>query len=134
VNNQAWYTALSQVGIKSTFDVVANVNKKGDILREPTPEEQATLDGVWDWLLLVGLTEGRQKPPLKLYEKTMQAESQTKGYYSDGVVHIHNEDHLNRQTYLEEVVHHVTGASDYSRDFQDFAFRLCVKLADFMGG
>jgi major membrane immunogen (membrane-anchored lipoprotein) len=30
---------------------------------------------------------------------------------------------------LEEVVHHVTGATDNSRDFQDFVLDLAVKLS-----
>ena len=134
ISSNAWYSALCAAGIKSVFDVLANVNSKGHILREPTAEEEATLDRVWQWLELVELTNGKAKPELKLYEQTMQGESVCKGYYANGVVHIHNEDNLNCQTYLEELAHHVTGSGDYSRDFQDYAFRLSVKLAQLMGG
>ena len=36
--------------------------------------------------------------------------------------------HMLLQVALEEVVHHVTGAGDMSRDLQDFLFRLVVKM------
>ena len=32
------------------------------------------------------------------------------------------------QTALEEVAHYVTGASDMSRDFQDFLFKMIVEV------
>lgn len=35
----------------------------------------------------------------------------------------------NEQIALEELAHYITGSSDYTRDFQDFAFRLASRLA-----
>jgi len=37
-------------------------------------------------------------------------------------------------TMLEEVTHHVTGAGDNSRDFQDYVLNLAVKLAKVQAG
>jgi hypothetical protein len=52
----------------------------------------------------------------------------------DGVVYI-NEDLATgtsvelRQTVLEELAHYLTGSKDETRDLQDWAFKLAVKMA-----
>jgi hypothetical protein len=128
-----WYAAIQRAGIKTIFDVLDNVNDNGDVLRDPTFVDQEVLDRVWTWLELVDLTNGKEKPTLKLYERILEGGTQKHGYYKDGVVHIHIEDRANPITMLEEVVHHVTGAHDCTRDFQDFAFRLAAKIAESAG-
>ena len=55
------------------------------------------------------------------------------GFYREGVVYLSLDfaDGASvelRQTALEEVAHFVTGATDSSRDFQDFAFKLATRL------
>jgi len=56
------------------------------------------------------------------------------GFLRDGVIYI-NEDLAQgtsvelRQTVLEEVAHYLTGSKDETRDLQDWAFKLAVRLA-----
>jgi hypothetical protein len=56
------------------------------------------------------------------------------GFLRDGIVFI-NEDLAHgasvelRQTVLEELSHYLTGSKDCTRDLQDWAFKLAVRLA-----
>ncbi|MBY0458580.1 MAG: hypothetical protein K2V38_14670, partial [Gemmataceae bacterium] len=90
-----------------------------------------------------GMTNGRDKPPVKSFMSVLDAGVKLNGYYREGTVFI-NED-LGRtcsvgggadalsdrlvKVALEECVHHTTQATDNSRDFQDFLLDLAVKLA-----
>ena len=80
--------------------------------------------------------------------KVMDGGGQTLGYYRDNTVFI-NQDiagqgalqtgwhNLTQQlltTAMEEVVHHVTGAVDFSRDLQDFILNLSVYMAKEISG
>ena len=67
------------------------------------------------------------------------------GFYRDGVVYLHQTrvvrhpelggrqalSHRLSSCALVEVAHHVTGATDNSRDFQNFLLDLAVKLRRF---
>ena len=63
----------------------------------------------------------------------MQAGSETMGFYRDGMVYFKEDiaTAVNKyllQTALEEVAHHVTGATDMSRDFQNFLIQVIVEM------
>jgi hypothetical protein len=91
------------------------------------------VDDVWELLTAFDLTNGKDKPGVKGFMSTMEGNIQKRGYYRDNVVYIHTDLEtqcpLLRKVALEEVVHHVTGAGDMSREIQDFLFRLIVKIA-----
>ena len=64
----------------------------------------------------------------------MNGSAVVRGFLRDGVVYI-NEDLAKgasvelRQTVLEELAHYLTGSKDETRDLQDWAFKLAVRLA-----
>jgi len=108
-----------------------------------SPDAQAAVDLVWDWLEAVGLTNGKAKPPVRCFTSILDGGTKLNGYYRDGTVFINSDlaggssafagpqalpDRLVKVG-LEEVAHYVTGATDNSRDFQDFLLDLSVKLA-----
>jgi hypothetical protein len=111
---------------------------------EPTPDAQAVVDLVWEMLEEVGLTQGKAKPPVFCFSSVLDGEVMLNGFYRDGQVFINGDlagsasvpvgtqslsDRLVKVA-LEEVVHFVTGgATDNSRDFQDFLLNLAVKLS-----
>jgi hypothetical protein len=91
----------------------------------------------------VGLTNGKMKPPVRCFTSILDGGTMLNGYYRDGVVFINADlagaasavagrealsDRLVKVA-LEEVAHYVTGATDNSRDFQDFLLELAVKLS-----
>jgi hypothetical protein len=100
----------------------------------PSGNVVGVLNVIWDLIEKHGLTAGKSIPAAKLFTPIMKGGSQKLGQYKNNTVYIHTDMAEDRgpmllQTMLEEVVHHVTGAGDGSRDLQDFLFRLVVSLA-----
>jgi glycyl-tRNA synthetase (class II) len=62
----------------------------------------------------------------------MSGESMEYGFWNraDNSINIHKDYIRSNQTILEELAHYITGATDNSRDFQDYAFKLATA---FMG-
>jgi len=128
VSNANWYDALSQAGIDTPITVLGNVNDKGHVFTDPTAEGQEAFDEVWTWLELIGLTQGKEKPTMKIFQDVMNAGCERLGYYLGDICYLRADQCTHRQTILEEIAHHVTGSSDCTRDFQDYAFK-CATLA-----
>ena len=111
---------------------------------EATPDAQAAVNLVWELLEEVGLTQGKAKPPVYCFTSILDGGTMLNGFYRDGTVFINGDlagsasvlggqqalsERLVKVA-LEEVVHYVTGgATDNSRDFQDFLLNLVVKLS-----
>ena len=136
--------AAEQWGVPSPAKVLSLDEMSGREISDPTPDAQAAVDLVWELLEETGLTNGKDnKPPVKTFTSILDAGTKLNGYYKDGTVFI-NED-LGRtssiaggrdvlsdrllKVALEEVAHYVTGATDNSRDFQDYLLDLAVKMA-----
>jgi len=101
------------------------------------------VDFVWQLLEVVGLTNGKEKPPVKVFTSILDGGVQLNGFYRDGTVFIHEDlggtasivagrqalsDRLVKVA-MEEVAHWVTQATDNSRDFQNFLLDVAVKVA-----
>ena len=135
--------AAEQWGVPSSAKVLSLDEMSGREISDPTPDAQAAVDLVWGLLAEVGLTNGKAKPPVKSFVSILDGGVKLNGYYRDGTVFI-NED-LGRtssiaggaeslsnrlvKVALEECVHFTTGATDNSRDFQDYLLDLVVRLA-----
>jgi hypothetical protein len=145
---EAFVQAAEKHGIRTPAKVLSDDDKNGRTTLDSTPDAEAAVDFAWDLVTKYKVANGRQRPVVKTFRKIMSAGSQTLGYYKDGTVFI-NQDiaafgslttgwhNLTQQllvTALEEVAHHVTGATDNSRDFQDFMLNLIVYMAKEMAG
>lgn len=106
--------------------------------KEGIPESPATdymyeaLDEVWNLIDGLDMLNGKSKPVLKAFTPIMNGESQTLGMYKNGTVYIHTDCRtmcpMLLKIMLEEVSHHVTGATDISRDLQDYLLRITTKV------
>ena len=100
---------------------------------DPTPDAVAALDWVWTQITLAGMADGKTKPPIRCFRSVMNGGTVVRGFLRDAIVYI-NEDLATgtsvelRQTVLEEVAHYLTGAKDETRDLQDWAFKLAVRV------
>lgn len=126
-------SAAARYGVQTPATVLSADEMCGRSITEPTPDAQAAVDTVWDWLEGHDLTNGKTKPPVKCFTSILDAGVMLNGYYRDGVVFINAdlaEGTSNRllKVALEELAHYVTGATDNSRDFQNFLLDLAVKL------
>lgn len=127
-----WFRTLEKFGIATEDSVLEGLEKEGHTEGEPSEDMVKALDMVWNMLASYNKLNGRTKPPLKNFDPIMSGESQCGGMYKNGTVYIHK-DHSKMgfpllKIMLEEVAHHTTGASDMSRDLQDYLFRIIVEL------
>ena len=135
--------AAEQYGVQTPGKVLSSDEMAGRRIMDPTPDAQAAVNLVWALLEEVGLTQGKAKPPVYCFTSILDGGTMLNGFYRDGQVFI-NSDLAGSASVLggsqslperlvkvaqEEVVHFVTnGATDNSRDFQDFLLNLAVKL------
>ncbi len=133
IARKEWFAAMQTYGIRSESQVLNKSEKAGRVLSTATDDMIAVRDSVWALLERFNLLSGRQKPDVVGFTTVMDGGSEKKGEsdYDEGVVYIHTDhatgqSHYLKQLMLEEIVHHVTGSADFSRDIQDFLFRLVV--------
>lgn len=140
---EAFVQAAEKHGVATPAKVLTADQRAGREIFDSTPDAEAAVDFAWNLVVKYGVANGKDRPAVKTFRKIMDAGSQTLGFYKEGVVYI-NQDiaaggsltlgwhGLTQQllvTALEEVAHHVTGATDNSRDFQDFMLNLIVYMA-----
>jgi hypothetical protein len=136
-------TAAMAYGVSTPASVLSADDLAGREITEPSPDALAAVDLVWDVIEEAGLTNGKTKPPVKCFTSILDGGVMLNGYYRNGEVFINSDlaggssafagpqalsDRLVKVA-LEEVAHHVTQATDCSRDFQDYLLDLAVKLA-----
>ena len=131
----SWVKTLKAAGVKTADDVLTVSEQRGRTRVDTTQDAQTSVNWAWDLVELAGLTGEREKPPVFCYQETMEAESMVFGFCDGEGVHLHEDISDGGQstelkkTALEEVAHWVTGATDNSRDFQQFFIDALVKLA-----
>jgi len=107
---------------------------KGRKILDPTPVALEAVDIVWNKLVKLDLTRHKQKPPVNCFREIMSRENMTHGYYNNGVVYINEHvanngiNKLLMEAVVEEVAHHVTGATDLSLDFQGYFRKIIVEM------
>jgi len=132
VDNSSWFDACRYHGIKSNMDILTVVEQDGNKIIPATEDVVLAVEELWSWLEGLGVLNGRDKPEVYCYQDIMSAEGKSCGYYSDGKVYINHDISVGFSenlmvTVLEELAHHITGATDMSRDFQDFAFTVAMR-------
>lgn len=133
IREAAMLDVIKDYGIKGVGDVLNDNERKGRTITPPTFEAIDAVNQVWEWITATDLidTEKCPKPMVKGFDEISDAGSECFGFVKPGenIVYIRND--LNGQilleTALEECTHAVTGATDNSRDFQNFLMRLLVR-------
>lgn len=137
-------TAAGLYGVRTSSSVLSADELSGREIAKATPDAQAAVDYVWNQIEEIGLTNGKERPVVRSFHSILDAGTMLNGYYRDEVVYIHRDlgnvgsvvggndalsDRLLKVA-LEEVAHYATnGATDNSRDFQDYVLEVAVKLA-----
>lgn len=130
-----WNKALKKAGLRTASDVLTIDEQRGRTKVETTYFAQEAVNWAWELFEMANLTGSRERPEVFCFQEISQAEAQKSGYCNGEGVHIHIDianDGLNnelKKTALEEVAHWVTGATDNSRDFQNFFIDAIVALA-----
>jgi hypothetical protein len=126
--------AAGRFGIPTSTSVRSATELTGREKLPPTSSAIQAVDKVWGWLEGLKLTNGKLKPPVGCFRDVMDAGSRTLGFCDETGVYIADDqasgiNQMVLKTALEEVVHWITGATDCSRDFQDFLLRMIIEIA-----
>lgn len=137
-------SAASLYGVKTASTVLSADELSGREITKATVDAQAAVDYIWDLIEEIGLTNGKDKPEVRSFSSILDGGVMLNGYYRAGVVYINRDlaggdasllagpkalsDRLLKVA-LEEIAHHTTQSSDNSRDFQDYALEVAVRLA-----
>ncbi|CAN5536398.1 hypothetical protein BH11PLA2_BH11PLA2_16270 [soil metagenome] len=139
--------AAEQYGVQTPGRVLSADELSGREISDATPDAQAAVDYLWELLEELGLTNGKEKPPVRCFTSILDGGVMLNGYYRNGTVYIHEDlggtasivvgrdgltDRLLKVA-LEELSHFVTQATDNSRDFQNYLLDVAVKLAAVQG-
>jgi len=136
VRQSGWVETSGRFGVATASDILSENEQKGREMLPPTAAASQAVDTVWDWLVVLGMTKGKEKPKVGGYRELMEAESDVFGFWEQGSDKVYLREDIssacNKMTLkvaLEEVGHYVTGATDNSRDFQQFFIEGFVELA-----
>lgn len=132
VFSDGWAQALKHVGIRNVLDVLEDVNDDGDILSKPSKELLRNVKRVWSVLEDFDLHGNKQLPRIMEFTSRMEAGTQKGGYQKGDTIFIEKGYIHSSKVILEELGHYITGATDNSRDFQDWAFKVGGILIDFL--
>lgn len=133
--NPTWASTVKNFGVNNVADVLDTNEREGREILSPTSASIEALDMVWEWLEMTKQTADKPKPGVFCYKELTKAESDIMGFYRHGEENIHVREDIasgvNKyllKTTLEELAHYVTGATDNSRDFQNFFMDMIVEL------
>jgi hypothetical protein len=135
--------ASARYGVQTPAIVLSMDELSGREITAPSPDAQAAVDLVWEWIAEAGLTNGKSKPPVKCFTSILDGGTMLNGYYREGTAYINADlagtssefagpDVLSNRLLkvaMKELAHFVSKATDNSRDFQDYLLELAVKLA-----
>jgi hypothetical protein len=135
VKSQSWVNTCKRMGVQHSSDILTDNEEKGREVIPATDAARTAVKTVWAWIEALGMTKGKNMPKVMGYRELMDAESETMGYWEGGDTVFLREDistacnKFTLKVALEEVAHYVTGATDNSRDLQQFLFDAVVELA-----
>jgi hypothetical protein len=126
-----WYKSMATVKeIKKGTDCLNKLENRGCNVIEPTEKAKIILDEVWGWLVDINMTNKKKKPNIKCFSRVIEnGESILFGYCEGDTIFINSDYDDNKQTYLEEIAHYITEATDGTREFQEFAFQIGTRMA-----
>jgi hypothetical protein len=117
-------------GVQDSSAILTKDEVDGRNILPPTDDVTRIRDRVWEFLFDHALCNGKDIPDVHCFSEITRQEGTRLGFYRDDTVYINldicQDCPMLLQTMIEEIAHHVTGARDCTRDFQDFAFRLAV--------
>lgn len=118
---------LRSVDVATPDKVLTREQRKWEGIKEPAGASIDLFDKVWARLDFAGLTFGAEKPELHVFTEQPGKSSITFGAYAENKVYI-NEACLGsvteRRAYIEELAHHISEASDETREFQTFLLEI----------
>lgn len=128
--NEWIYHRLHENGIPAVDFQPLDIEKKGCVITEAEKDDNVTFNKLWAKMVRLDLTKGFKKPKMQVFELNSEGGAKLLGQYRDGVIYIEKNNVHNVEVLLEEICHHITGASDFTRDFQNYLLRVAARFAN----
>lgn len=128
------YRFMNKISVSCVANkVLTSTEQEGfDFVETPDNFVKQT-EFVWALIEKFGMTNGKEIPKVNAFNKVMTSGVQMHGFWSPAYpkeifLHVECDGLILRKVILEELTHYVTGATDCSRDFQDFILRFATHL------
>lgn len=122
---------LKAAGVPGPIDVLSREERLYSNLIEAPQGMKDMFNGVWAMFAKHQLTEGKEKPGLMAFIPRNDTTETVYGEYRGGICYI-NAEHSGSpwETYacIEEIAHHISGAHDYSAEFQMFLLKIAASF------
>lgn len=121
IKDSLWFRCLKCAGVQVSENLVSSASRAMEDSFEADEMLTKQFTDIWSTMKALGLTRDRIEPDVRGFKEYASAVV-THGRYYDGVCYINVEsgssDRL--RAIVEEISHHVTGASDMTRSFQTY--------------
>lgn len=131
IKQTKWYDALMYSGIKTWTDCLTESEKRNRVFQEPDSKLRQRVRQLWSVFEQVDMTFGKEWPSITVFDEVSDGGEEKLGYADNIGIYIRKDllgdNSLLDQTIMEELIHYVSGAKDYTRDFQNFTIKLLIK-------
>lgn len=135
VKNDKWVEAMKANGVRTDTAILTADDKQGRVFLPATDATVLAVELVWAALVELGFDSGKAKPQVGCFTEPINCEGRAMGLcrIEAGTVYANAEyaEHLTEQLVyimVEECIHHASGATDFSRDFQTMQTQIIGRL------
>jgi hypothetical protein len=130
---EGFFETAQSYEVTTSDKILSQDERLGREVYPASLELQELAIDIWAKIVEVGMDTGKPMPDAFRFSSIMSADSTCYGFYRDGGIYLNtllgdaNTPQL-RTVIIEEYSHYITGATDQSRDLQDWAFNFAAKL------
>lgn len=135
VANKAFLAAMKANGVRTDEAVLTKDDKAGRTFLPANDVTVQALDIVWKAMEGLNMTFGKSKPLCGMFNEPIDCEARAAGLYRPEMKTVYlNAEYAENLDYkavyimVEEVIHHISGASDFSRDFQTLLVQVIGRM------
>jgi len=135
VKSRGWIDAAKQNGLLTDESILTKDDKVGRTFFPATEACTLAVEIVWKAMTDLGFCGSKSKPAVGTFSEPIDCEGRAMGLYRPEMKTVYaNTDyaeHLDEQLVyimVEEVIHHISGGTDYSRDFQTMQTQVIGRL------
>jgi hypothetical protein len=138
---EIYVKSAEMYGVPSSNTILNEDELSGREILEATSDARLAVNRIWKLIEDHKMTNGCKKPDVKTFIQTMESGMTVKGFYREDTVYINRNMAGDSNIYnwmdlpqdllvtaLEEVAHHVTKATDMSRDFQEYLLGITISM------
>jgi hypothetical protein len=132
--SEGYHKFFNNLKLRTDNQVLNDHDLNHRVLLPATKAVVSCVDDIWSKIDLVGLNHGESKPGVYCFRQQTQAAATTLGFWKGTDIFINADiaeavtDQL-RDTVVEELCHHITKATDGSRDFANWLIRFAVEMS-----